>query len=67
MENPVVKTSDGHLKGATGTNIDGGRFYSFLGIPYAKPPIGALRFKVSQVLVFNNYPNLFKKIFIFEH
>lgn len=47
MENSVVKIRDGLVKGTIGINIDDEKFYSFLGIPYAKPPIGPLRFKVS--------------------
>ncbi|XP_018575271.1 juvenile hormone esterase [Anoplophora glabripennis] len=45
MVAPIVSTKQGHVKGFIGTDIDGGRIISFLGIPYAKPPIGELRFK----------------------
>ena len=37
--NPVVKTNKGYLKGITENNIS-----VFKGIPYAAPPVGALRF-----------------------
>jgi carboxylesterase type B len=47
MKEPVVTVSDGKLQGKTGTNINNGQFYSFQGIPYAKPPVGSLRFKVN--------------------
>ncbi|KAJ8963468.1 hypothetical protein NQ318_018951 [Aromia moschata] len=45
VENPVVTVSNGRLRGSTRTNIDGESFFSFFGIPYAKPPVGNLRFK----------------------
>ncbi|CAH1118266.1 unnamed protein product [Phaedon cochleariae] len=48
MEFPIVKIKSGKLRGCKKTNLDGTEFYSFLGIPYAKPPIGKLRFKAPQ-------------------
>lgn len=44
---PTVSVAQGQLRGRVVTNPIGITFYSFQGIPYAKPPIGALRFKVS--------------------
>lgn len=46
MDTPVVTIKQGQLKGCIRTDIDGGRILTFLGIPYAKPPVGELRFKV---------------------
>lgn len=44
----IIETKSGKIRGVRETtlikNMD---FYSFKGIPYAKPPIGELRFKVS--------------------
>ncbi len=40
---PLVSTSKGVLRG-----LKAGRVTKFLGVPYALPPIGNLRFKVSQ-------------------
>ncbi|KAJ3638223.1 hypothetical protein MTP99_001625 [Tenebrio molitor] len=48
MRDPIVNVSNGKLRGKTGTNINNGQFYSFQGIPYAKPPLGSLRFKAPQ-------------------
>ncbi|MFD1381861.1 carboxylesterase/lipase family protein [Rhodanobacter aciditrophus] len=41
----VVMTSTGPIVGKV---LESGRVSSFLGIPYAQPPIGALRFKATQ-------------------
>lgn len=41
-----VQTAKGILKGQTLKSRDGKLYYSFTGIPYAKPPIGKLRFEV---------------------
>ncbi|RZC37636.1 COesterase and/or Abhydrolase 3 domain containing protein, partial [Asbolus verrucosus] len=48
MRGPIVTVSTGKLQGKTGKNIYNGEFYSFQGIPYAKPPVGPLRFKAPQ-------------------
>lgn len=50
MEEPVVTIEQGRLKGKTGADYDGNKYYSFQGIPYAKPPLGKLRFRVSNRL-----------------
>lgn len=42
-----VRTDNGEIEGTVARSMFGKRnFYSFKGIPYAKPPIGDLRFKV---------------------
>lgn len=49
----VVETSNGKIRGILNTTfLNGISFYSFKGIPYAKPPIGDLRFKVYNSLKF---------------
>ncbi|KAG5861540.1 hypothetical protein JTB14_015720 [Gonioctena quinquepunctata] len=44
----VVEVSEGKLRGCEKTNYDGELIVAFLGIPYAKPPVGELRFKAPQ-------------------
>ena len=47
-EYQVVQTTDGLVRGKIATTIIENReFYEFKGIPFAKPPVGNLRFKVS--------------------
>ncbi|PSN50220.1 Esterase FE4 [Blattella germanica] len=47
---PVVQIEQGLVKGLKVESVRGlgHEFYAFLGIPYAKPPIGELRFKEPQ-------------------
>lgn len=46
-QNPEVEIPQGKLIGGERTNIDGGTYYAFKSIPFGKPPLGELRFKVS--------------------
>ena len=45
----VVRVEQGYLRGSQDVTRHGCRYYSFRGVPYAKPPIGPLRFKVNQI------------------
>lgn len=45
----VVSTSYGPVRGNKRVSCVGDTFFSFRGIPYAKPPLRALRFKVGDV------------------
>ena len=48
MEETVnVCVTEGELRGTKAVNVSGTTFCSFKGIPYAKPPLGSLRFSVS--------------------
>lgn len=45
---PIVRTTSGDIQGSVATSfLDRRTYYSFRGIPYAQPPTGQLRFKVS--------------------
>lgn len=48
MTDILVEVEQGKLKGTTGSDYHGGSFFKFLGIPYAKAPVGDLRFKAPQ-------------------
>ena len=43
----VLELDQGSVRGTRGTTRDGRELLAFLGIPYAKPPLGELRFKVT--------------------
>lgn len=44
----TVSIEQGQLRGKTVTDYLGGKFHSFLGIPYGKSPVGELRFRAPQ-------------------
>ncbi|GLG95959.1 Esterase FE4 [Gryllus bimaculatus] len=44
----IVLTAYGALRGRKVTAKAGNSYFSFQGVPYAKPPVGPLRFKVAQ-------------------
>jgi hypothetical protein len=46
MDNLIVTTEQGKLRGSTDVDFSGRKYLKFQGIPYGKPPIGELRFKV---------------------
>lgn len=47
-ENTVVRVKQGELRGIIEETDYGDQYLAFRGIPYAKPPIGPLRFKVNS-------------------
>lgn len=51
FEYRIIETSNGQIRGVRHeTLLKNIEFFSFKGIPYAKPPVGDLRFKVGFVL-----------------
>ncbi|XP_001655126.3 esterase B1 [Aedes aegypti] len=42
---PIVKISEGKLRGVTATLPNGSAYHYFKGVPYAKAPVGELRFR----------------------
>ncbi|XP_050296831.1 esterase E4-like [Anthonomus grandis grandis] len=44
----TVQIKSGNILGTTGKSIKGDTYYKFLGIPYATPPVGNLRFKAPR-------------------
>lgn len=52
---PTVNISQGKLKGGEVTTENGFKYYEYLQIPYAKPPMGDLRFKVSYKTVLKKW------------
>lgn len=49
-ENPEVVTTHGKLKGAVlKTLYNDVKYFGFMGIPYAAPPVGKMRFLVSEL------------------
>lgn len=57
---PLVETEYGTLNGIISDN-NGEKYIAFKGIPYAKPPIGNLRFKVS---INDIFPRSYKSIMV---
>lgn len=52
-DGPIVQTQKGPIQGKISSTPQGRQFYSFQGIPFAKPPTGDLRFRVS--IIFHIY------------
>ena len=50
---PVIEIESGKVSGIIEQSFSGQEYSSYLGIPFAEPPTGNLRFKVHH---FNIYP-----------
>ncbi|KAI5645520.1 carboxylesterase family domain-containing protein [Phthorimaea operculella] len=48
MSDLVVEVEQGKLKGRKCQTVDGVKYYTFKSIPYAKPPLGELRFRAPE-------------------
>lgn len=48
-QNLIVQTRQGLIRGLTDTDRDGNGIFKFMGIPYALPPTGNLRFRVRKI------------------
>lgn len=46
-KSPIVNTSFGKVVGSISLSRTGKEFYTYLGLPYALPPIGEKRFEVT--------------------
>ena len=53
-EDVVVQLQNGELRGTHLTSRNNKTFYAFMGIPYAEPPVGELRFKVRDKVTFHS-------------
>lgn len=52
---PLVKTIYGEVEGFALEKINGKTANIFLGIPFARPPIGELRFEVKFLKIFEGF------------
>lgn len=51
-KSPIVQTTGGQLQGTVGKSRIGRPFYSYVGVPFAHPPVGPeLRFEVSDEFI----------------
>jgi len=48
---PTLKLTKGAIEGRVLTSRDGRPYHSYTGVPYAKPPVGELRFKVRLTVI----------------
>ncbi|KAJ3652656.1 hypothetical protein Zmor_018603 [Zophobas morio] len=48
LGDPTVQLPNGQISGFQTTTLENNALYAFLGIPYAAPPVGDLRFKAPQ-------------------
>ncbi|XP_058456715.1 uncharacterized protein LOC131434085 [Malaya genurostris] len=58
IERPIVELRQGKVQGVTDKLPNGRKYHFFKGIPYAKPPIGELRFRTPEPLERFNKPVL---------
>lgn len=49
---PIIEYEQGKVVGSFDTDRMGKQYLSFQGIPYARPPVANLRFKVRKKIIF---------------
>ena len=59
-ENTVIRVKQGRLRGIVEKTSYGDEYLAFRGIPYAKPPLGPLRFKVNFKILLHSKPIITK-------
>ncbi|GAB6020884.1 Carboxylesterase 5A [Chamberlinius hualienensis] len=47
-DRPIVETKSGQIQGILDRSTNGNPYYAFFGIPYAKPPVGSMRFQAPK-------------------
>ncbi|KAJ3652658.1 hypothetical protein Zmor_018605 [Zophobas morio] len=50
LADTILQLPNGQIKGREDTTIENKAYYAFMGIPYAAPPVGELRFKAPQAV-----------------
>lgn len=63
----IADTNYGLIQGILMLSLLNDVFYSFRGIPYAKPPLNELRFKVSALLSIKFKCNLWQNFSLWVH
>ena len=67
---PIIEIESGKISGIVEQSFSGQEYFSYLGIPFAEPPTGDLRFKVISFFTYfqktlNSY--LFRHLFLLNH
>lgn len=52
---PMVDIANGTIKGETALSVGGKTIYQYLGVPYAQPPVGDLRFMVKLTIFWRQF------------
>ena len=55
---PIIEIESGKISGIVEQSFSGQEYFSYLGIPFAEPPTGDLRFKVRFIFHFSENPKI---------